>query len=68
MAADLEISKAMILLHNQETTMAIDTLKMFENRDTKANSAASTMLSFIYFLVRIIKFIYLFNYLFVYLM
>ncbi|KAK0182361.1 hypothetical protein PV327_000510 [Microctonus hyperodae] len=50
LAADLEISKAMILLHNQETTLAIDTLKMFENRDTKANSAASTMLSFIYFL------------------
>ncbi|XP_015589688.1 intraflagellar transport protein 88 homolog [Cephus cinctus] len=50
LAADLEISKAMVFLHNRETQLAIDTLKVFENRDTKANSAASTMLSFIYFL------------------
>ncbi|XP_044011055.1 intraflagellar transport protein 88 homolog isoform X2 [Aphidius gifuensis] len=50
LAADLEINKAMVFLHNRETNMAIDTLKMFENLETKANSAASTMLSFIYFL------------------
>ncbi|EZA59408.1 intraflagellar transport protein 88 homolog isoform X2 [Ooceraea biroi] len=52
LAADLEINKAMVLLHNRETQLAIDTLKMFENRDTKANSAAATMLSFIYYLQR----------------
>ncbi|XP_043251743.1 intraflagellar transport protein 88 homolog isoform X2 [Colletes gigas] len=50
LAADLEISKAMVFLHNRETQLAIDTLKMFENRESKANSAAATMLSFIYFL------------------
>ncbi|GAB1861738.1 Intraflagellar transport protein 88-like protein [Camponotus japonicus] len=50
LAADLEINKAMVFLHNRETQLAIDTLKMFENRDTKANSAAATMLSFIYYL------------------
>ncbi|XP_008549372.1 intraflagellar transport protein 88 homolog [Microplitis demolitor] len=50
LAPDLEINKAMVLLHNRETSLAIDTLKMFENRDIKSNSAASTMLSFIYFL------------------
>lgn len=52
LAADLEISKAMVFLHNRETQLAIDTLKMFENRESKANSSAATMLSFIYFLVR----------------
>ncbi|XP_043271639.1 intraflagellar transport protein 88 homolog isoform X2 [Venturia canescens] len=50
LAADLEINKAMVFLHNRETSLAIETLKAFENRETKANSAASTMLSFIYFL------------------
>lgn len=50
LAADLEISKAMVFLHNRETQLAIDTLKVFENRETKANSAAATMLSFIYYL------------------
>ncbi|KAG5331020.1 IFT88 protein, partial [Acromyrmex charruanus] len=50
LAADLEINKAMVFLHNRETQLAIDTLKMFENRDTKANSGAATMLSFIYYL------------------
>ncbi|XP_012276571.1 intraflagellar transport protein 88 homolog [Orussus abietinus] len=50
LAADLEINKAMVFLHNRETQLAIDTLKVFENRETKANSAASTMLSFIYYL------------------
>lgn len=54
LAADLEINKAMVFLHNRETQLAIDTLKVFENRETSANSAASTMLSFIYFLVTII--------------
>nr|XP_012152917.1 PREDICTED: intraflagellar transport protein 88 homolog isoform X9 [Megachile rotundata] len=49
LAADLEISKAMVFLHNRETQLAIDTLKMFENRESKANSSAATMLSFIYF-------------------
>ncbi|XP_020293114.1 intraflagellar transport protein 88 homolog [Pseudomyrmex gracilis] len=50
LAADLEINKAMVFLLNRETQLAIDTLKMFENRDTTANSAATTMLSFIYYL------------------
>ena len=53
LAADLEINKAMVFLHNRETLLAIDTLKVFENNETKANSAASTMLSFVYFLVSI---------------
>lgn len=51
-AADLEINKAMVYLHNKETQLAIDTLKNFQNSEIKANSAASTMLSFIYYLVR----------------
>lgn len=51
LATDLEISKAMVFLHNRETQLAIDTLKMFENRESTANSAAATMLSFIYYLV-----------------
>ncbi|XP_076174878.1 intraflagellar transport protein 88-like protein nompB [Ptiloglossa arizonensis] len=50
LATDLEISKAMVFLHNRETQLAIDTLKMFENRESTANSAAATMLSFIYYL------------------
>ncbi|XP_033336252.2 intraflagellar transport protein 88-like protein nompB [Megalopta genalis] len=50
LAADLEINKAMVFLHNRETQLAIDTLKMFENRESKVNSAAATTLSFIYFL------------------
>ncbi|XP_014475343.1 PREDICTED: intraflagellar transport protein 88 homolog [Dinoponera quadriceps] len=50
LAADLEINKAMVFLLNRDTQLAIDTLKIFENRDTKANSAAATMLSFIYYL------------------
>ncbi|XP_017791957.1 PREDICTED: intraflagellar transport protein 88 homolog [Habropoda laboriosa] len=50
LVADLEISKAMVFLHNRETQLAIDTLKMFENRESKANSSAATMLSFVYFL------------------
>lgn len=41
----------MVFLHNRETQLAIDTLKLFENRDIKANSASATMLSFIYYLV-----------------
>ncbi|XP_014598045.1 PREDICTED: intraflagellar transport protein 88 homolog isoform X3 [Polistes canadensis] len=49
-AADLEINKAMVYLHNKETQLAIDTLKNFQNCDIKTNSAASTMLSFIYYL------------------
>ncbi|XP_033225474.1 intraflagellar transport protein 88 homolog [Belonocnema kinseyi] len=50
LAADLEINKAMVFLHNRETQLAIDTLKVFENRDSKVVSSASTMLSFIYYL------------------
>ncbi|XP_015111353.1 intraflagellar transport protein 88 homolog [Diachasma alloeum] len=50
LAADLEINKAMVFLYNREIGLAIDTLKMFENRDSKANNSASTMLSFINFL------------------
>lgn len=46
----------MVFLHNRDTQLAIDTLKMFENRESKANSSAATMLSFIYFLVRNICF------------
>jgi hypothetical protein len=64
LAADLEINKAMVFLHNRETQLAIDTLKMLENRDTKANSAAVTMLSFIYYLVsKIYEYVLYFIYL-----
>ncbi|KAG7213803.1 hypothetical protein KM043_003020 [Ampulex compressa] len=50
LAADLEINKAMVFLHNRETQLAIDALKAFENRETKANSSAAIVLSFIYYL------------------
>ncbi|OAD62752.1 Intraflagellar transport protein 88 like protein [Eufriesea mexicana] len=39
LAADLEISKAMVFLHNRETQLAIDTLKMFENRERDYDQA-----------------------------
>ena len=54
LAANLEINKAMVFLHNREVRMAIDSLKVFENQDTKINSSASTVLSFIHFLVSIV--------------
>ncbi|OXU19875.1 hypothetical protein TSAR_011846 [Trichomalopsis sarcophagae] len=50
LAANLEINKAMVFLHNREVRMAIDSLKVFENQDTKINSSASSVLSFIHFL------------------
>ncbi|XP_023318131.1 intraflagellar transport protein 88 homolog [Trichogramma pretiosum] len=50
LAANLEINKAMVFLHNREVRMAIDALKVFDNQDTKINSSASTVLSFIHFL------------------
>ncbi|XP_011499901.1 PREDICTED: intraflagellar transport protein 88 homolog [Ceratosolen solmsi marchali] len=50
LAANLEINKAMVFLYNREVRMAIESLKIFENQDTKINSSASTVLSFIHFL------------------
>ncbi|XP_058800592.1 intraflagellar transport protein 88 homolog isoform X2 [Phymastichus coffea] len=50
LATNLEINKAMVFLHNRQVRMAIDSLKVFENQDTKINSSASTVLSFIHFL------------------
>ncbi|KAJ8676662.1 hypothetical protein QAD02_012449 [Eretmocerus hayati] len=50
LATNLEINKAMVFLHNREVRMAIDSLKAFENQDTRINSSASTVLSFIHFL------------------
>ncbi|XP_023245488.1 intraflagellar transport protein 88 homolog [Copidosoma floridanum] len=50
LATNLEIDKAMVFLHNREVGMAINSLNVFENQDTKINSSALTVLSFIYFL------------------
>ncbi|XP_064489410.1 intraflagellar transport protein 88 homolog [Ornithodoros turicata] len=49
-ANDLEISKAVTYLRKREFAQAIETLKMFEKKDTKVASTAATNLSFLYFL------------------
>ncbi|XP_006822667.1 intraflagellar transport protein 88 homolog [Saccoglossus kowalevskii] len=50
LANDLEINKAVMYLKQKDTTQAIETLKGFEKKDSKCASAASTNLSFLYFL------------------
>lgn len=52
----------MVFLHNREVRMAIDSLKVFENQDTKINSSASTVLSFIHFLVNTFQIFTKFSY------
>ncbi|XP_067008666.2 intraflagellar transport protein 88 homolog isoform X2 [Anabrus simplex] len=50
LANDLEINRAVMYLRQKEFSLAIDTLKTFEKKETKVASTAATNLSFIYFL------------------
>lgn len=51
LAGHLEINKAVGYLYQNNIIPAIDTLKAFDNKDSKVASAAATNLSFIHFLV-----------------
>ncbi|RVE58222.1 hypothetical protein OJAV_G00206940 [Oryzias javanicus] len=50
LANDLEINKAITYLRQKDFNQAVETLKTFEKKDSRAKSAAATNLSFIYFL------------------
>uniref|UniRef100_A0A672SH55 Intraflagellar transport 88 homolog n=1 Tax=Sinocyclocheilus grahami TaxID=75366 RepID=A0A672SH55_SINGR len=50
LANDLEINKAIIYLRQRDFKQAVETLKMFEKKDSWVKSAAATNLSFLYFL------------------
>uniref|UniRef100_A0A8C6VQX3 Intraflagellar transport protein 88 homolog n=1 Tax=Naja naja TaxID=35670 RepID=A0A8C6VQX3_NAJNA len=50
LANDLEINKAITYLRQKDFNQAVDTLKMFEKKDSRVKSAAATNLSFLYFL------------------
>ncbi|XP_077154487.1 intraflagellar transport protein 88 homolog isoform X2 [Ranitomeya variabilis] len=50
LANDLEINKAITFLKQKNFTQAVETLKMFEKKDSRVKSAAATNLSFLYFL------------------
>ncbi|CAH2225249.1 intraflagellar transport 88 homolog isoform X1 [Pelobates cultripes] len=50
LANDLEINKAITYLRQKNFTKAVETLKMFEKKDSRVKSAAATNLSFVYFL------------------
>uniref|UniRef100_A0A8C3P4S4 Intraflagellar transport protein 88 homolog n=1 Tax=Cyanoderma ruficeps TaxID=181631 RepID=A0A8C3P4S4_9PASS len=50
LANDLEINKATTYLRQQNFNQALDTLKMFEKKDSRVKSAAATNLSFLYYL------------------
>ncbi|XP_022178245.1 intraflagellar transport protein 88 homolog isoform X1 [Myzus persicae] len=50
LAGHLEINKAVGFLYQNNIASAIDTLKAFDNKDSKVASAAATNLSFIHFL------------------
>ncbi|KPP59966.1 intraflagellar transport protein 88-like, partial [Scleropages formosus] len=50
LANDLEINKAITYLRQRDFNQAVETLKMFEKKDSRVKSAASTNLSFLYFL------------------
>ncbi|KAK8721074.1 hypothetical protein OTU49_012940 [Cherax quadricarinatus] len=50
LANDLEINKAVMFLRQKNFKDAVDTLKMFEKKETKVASTAATNLSFLYFL------------------
>ncbi|VDM31519.1 unnamed protein product [Hydatigera taeniaeformis] len=47
---DLEIDKALMYLRQRDFHPAIETLKSFENKDTRTACTAATNLSFLYFL------------------
>ncbi|KAA0715858.1 Intraflagellar transport protein 88 -like protein [Triplophysa tibetana] len=50
LANDLEINKAITYLRQRDFKQAVETLKMFEKKDSRVKSAAATNLSFLYFL------------------
>ncbi|XP_005149809.2 intraflagellar transport protein 88 homolog isoform X2 [Melopsittacus undulatus] len=50
LANDLEINKATTYLRQQDFKQALETLKMFEQKDSNVKSAAATNLSFLYYL------------------
>ncbi|XP_045130723.1 intraflagellar transport protein 88 homolog isoform X1 [Portunus trituberculatus] len=50
LANDLEINKAVMYLRQKNFKDAVETLKMFEKKETKVASTAATNLSFLYFL------------------
>ncbi|KAM9022077.1 intraflagellar transport protein 88 homolog isoform 2-T3 [Ara ararauna] len=50
LANDLEINKATTYLRQQDFKQALETLKMFEQKDSHVKSAAATNLSFLYYL------------------
>uniref|UniRef100_A0AAV2JVU1 Intraflagellar transport 88 homolog n=1 Tax=Knipowitschia caucasica TaxID=637954 RepID=A0AAV2JVU1_KNICA len=50
LANDLEISKAITYLRQKDFNKAVETLKMFEKKDSRVKSAAATNLSGLYFL------------------
>ncbi|XP_069496107.1 intraflagellar transport protein 88 homolog isoform X2 [Ambystoma mexicanum] len=50
LANDLEINKAITFLRQKDFNQAVETLKMFEKKDSRVKSAAATNLSFLYFL------------------
>ncbi|XP_054256290.1 intraflagellar transport protein 88 homolog isoform X5 [Indicator indicator] len=50
LANDLEINKAITYLRQQDFNQALETLKMFEKKDSRVKSAAATNLSFLYYL------------------
>ncbi|XP_059895575.1 intraflagellar transport protein 88 homolog isoform X4 [Gadus macrocephalus] len=50
LANDLEINKAITYLRQKDFKQAVESLKMFEKKDSRVKSAAATNLSFLYFL------------------
>jgi hypothetical protein len=50
LAADIEMIKAIDYLKNKEFSLAVQTLKSFENKDIKMVGTAATNLSFLYLL------------------
>ncbi|KFO57063.1 Intraflagellar transport protein 88, partial [Corvus brachyrhynchos] len=50
LANDLEINKATTYLRQHNFNQALETLKMFEKKDSRVKSAAATNLSFLYYL------------------
>ncbi|XP_062370639.1 intraflagellar transport protein 88 homolog isoform X4 [Cinclus cinclus] len=50
LANDLEINKATTYLRQQNFNQALETLKMFEKKDSRVKSTAATNLSFLYYL------------------
>nr|XP_045724480.1 intraflagellar transport protein 88 homolog [Mirounga angustirostris] len=57
LANDLEINKAITYLRQKDFNQAVETLKMFEKKDSRVKSAAATNLSFLYYLVSFVFFI-----------